>query len=35
VVCPFCTTMLRDGILETERVVKVKDIVEIIDEAVF
>jgi len=35
VACPFCTTMLRDGILETERVVKVKDIVEIIDEAVF
>ena len=34
VACPFCTTMLRDGILETERVVKVKDIVEIIDEAV-
>jgi Fe-S oxidoreductase len=33
VACPFCTTMLRDGILEKESDVQVKDIVEIIDEA--
>jgi Fe-S oxidoreductase len=32
--CPFCTTMLRDGILDKEGDVEVKDIVEIIDEAV-
>ncbi|MGW8303514.1 MAG: (Fe-S)-binding protein [Desulfobacterales bacterium] len=34
VACPFCTTMLRDGILEKESDVQVKDIVEIIDEAI-
>jgi len=34
VACPFCTTMLRDGILETKVDVKVRDIVEIVDEAV-
>jgi Fe-S oxidoreductase len=33
VACPFCATMLRDGILEKESEVQVKDIVEIIDEA--
>ncbi len=33
VACPFCTTMLRDGILEKESEVQVKDVVEIIDEA--
>jgi Fe-S oxidoreductase len=32
--CPFCATMLRDGILEKESEVQVKDIVEIIDEAI-
>ncbi|NNL76498.1 MAG: (Fe-S)-binding protein [Desulfobacterales bacterium] len=31
--CPFCVTMLRDGILDKESNVQVKDIVEIIDEA--
>ncbi len=31
--CPFCATMLRDGILAREGSVEVKDIVEIIDEA--
>ncbi|MBF0573138.1 MAG: (Fe-S)-binding protein [Desulfamplus sp.] len=30
--CPFCITMLNDGIMETERKVPVKDIAEIIDE---
>jgi Fe-S oxidoreductase len=34
VACPFCATMLRDGILEKEAGVQVKDIVEIIDETV-
>ena len=34
VACPFCTTMLRDGILEKESEVLVKDVVEIIDEAI-
>ncbi len=34
VACPFCTTMLRDGILEKESEVQVKDVVEIIDEAI-
>ena len=34
VACPFCTTMLRDGILEKESDVQVKDVVEIIDEAI-
>ncbi len=32
--CPFCATMLRDGILAREGQVQVKDIVEIIDEAI-
>lgn len=31
--CPFCATMLNDGIMETETKVPVKDIAEIIDEA--
>ena len=31
--CPFCATMLRDGILAREGNVQVKDIVEVIDEA--
>ncbi|MBT8372370.1 MAG: (Fe-S)-binding protein, partial [Deltaproteobacteria bacterium] len=31
--CPFCVTMLRDGIMDKESNVQVKDIVEIIDEA--
>ena len=31
--CPFCVTMLRDGILDKESDVQVKDIVEIIDES--
>ncbi len=31
--CPFCATMLRDGILARDGAVEVKDIVEIIDEA--
>ena len=31
--CPFCATMLNDGIMETEKKVPVKDIAEIIDEA--
>ena len=30
--CPFCVTMLRDGVLDKEAEVQVKDIVEIIDE---
>ncbi len=34
VACPFCTTMLRDGILEKESEVQVKDVVEMIDEAI-
>jgi len=34
VACPFCTTMLRDGILEKQSEVQVKDIVEIIDETI-
>ena len=34
VACPFCTTMLRDGILEKQADVQVKDIVEIVDEAI-
>ena len=34
VACPFCTTMLRDGILEKESDVQVKDLVEIIDETI-
>jgi len=31
--CPFCATMLNDGILETDKQIPVKDIAEIIDEA--
>ena len=31
--CPFCATMLRDGIRDKESDVEVKDIVEIVDEA--
>jgi Fe-S oxidoreductase len=34
VACPFCATMLRDGILEKQSEVQVKDVVEIIDEAI-
>jgi Fe-S oxidoreductase len=30
--CPFCVTMLRDGLLDKEADVQVKDIIEIIDE---
>jgi Fe-S oxidoreductase len=32
--CPFCTTMLRDGLLDQGSEMQVKDIVELIDEAV-
>ena len=32
--CPFCATMLTDGIRDKESTVQVKDIVEIVDEAV-
>ena len=31
--CPFCATMLHDGIMETDTSVPVKDIAEIVDEA--
>lgn len=31
--CPFCATMLADGLMETKAEVAVKDIAEIIDEA--
>jgi Fe-S oxidoreductase len=31
--CPFCATMLSDGLMETEADIQVKDIAEIIDEA--
>lgn len=31
--CPFCATMLNDGIMETEKNIPVKDIAEILDEA--
>ena len=31
--CPFCATMLADGLMEKEAAVEVKDIAEIIDEA--
>ncbi|MBF0388528.1 MAG: (Fe-S)-binding protein [Desulfamplus sp.] len=30
--CPFCITMLNDGIMETDRQIPVKDIAEIVDE---
>lgn len=32
--CPFCTTMLRDGLLDRGAAVEVKDVVEIIDQAI-
>ncbi|MCP4370195.1 MAG: (Fe-S)-binding protein, partial [Deltaproteobacteria bacterium] len=32
--CPFCTTMLRDGLLEKEVDLQVKDIVELVDEVI-
>jgi Fe-S oxidoreductase len=32
--CPFCATMLRDGIRDQESDVEVKDIVEIVDSAI-
>jgi Fe-S oxidoreductase len=32
--CPFCATMLRDGLRDKESDVEVKDIVEIVDEAI-
>ncbi len=31
--CPFCATMLNDGIMETDKQIPIKDIAEIIDEA--
>jgi Fe-S oxidoreductase len=31
--CPFCATMLNDGIMETDKQIPVKDIAEFIDEA--
>jgi Fe-S oxidoreductase len=31
--CPFCITMLRDGLNDNNGDAKVKDIAEIIDEA--
>lgn len=31
--CPFCAVMLHDGIMETGKEIRVKDIAEIIDEA--
>ncbi len=31
--CPFCATMLSDGILENNADIKIKDIIEIVDEA--
>ncbi|WP_022666895.1 heterodisulfide reductase-related iron-sulfur binding cluster [Desulfospira joergensenii] len=31
--CPFCATMLNDGIMETDEKIPVKDIAEILDEA--
>ncbi len=29
--CPFCTTMINDGIIEAEEKIPVKDIAEILD----
>jgi Fe-S oxidoreductase len=31
--CPFCATMLHDGIMETDRNIPVRDIAELVDEA--
>jgi Fe-S oxidoreductase len=31
--CPFCATMLSDGLMDKESTVAVKDIAEIVDEA--
>ena len=31
--CPFCATMLHDGIMETDKQIPIKDIAEILDEA--
>lgn len=30
--CPFCATMLNDGIMETDQQIPIKDIAEILDE---
>ena len=32
--CPFCTTMLRDGIMDKGSSVDVKDLVELVDQSV-
>jgi Fe-S oxidoreductase len=32
--CPFCITMLRDGLLDKGSDMQVRDVVELIDEAV-
>ena len=31
--CPFCATMLSDGLMDKESAITVKDIAEIVDEA--
>jgi Fe-S oxidoreductase len=31
--CPFCATMLQDGLMDKESDIVVKDIAEIVDEA--
>jgi Fe-S oxidoreductase len=31
--CPFCATMLADGLMDKESTIAVKDIAEIVDEA--
>jgi Fe-S oxidoreductase len=31
--CPFCATMLSDGLMDKESTIAVKDIAEIVDEA--
>ena len=31
--CPFCATMLSDGLMDKESAIIVKDIAEIVDEA--
>lgn len=33
VACPFCATMLHDGIMETDQKIPIKDIAELIDDA--